>query len=359
VSARARAVVAKLPSYLMSAAYLPTNVRELRTEAAGSRATQERLERALRDHAARQVRFEEQQARFEEQQARFEEQQARLAEGQTRLAEEQGRLATMVSGRLLPGVEEVAARSAGLLQRTEERARAQESLALALREQLGSGLEMLTEWVSLLQAKMEMLALDLRERVAPRREADDFPEPRVVDADRLRRKLDAMGGKIRVNLGCGEKPLGDYVNIDFREVPHVDVVADARRLPFEEKSLSEIASSHLVEHFRPHHFETVVLPYWRSLLRVKGLLRTVCPNWEEMLRRVQHGDMSLEDFRLVTFGAQDYFGDEHFSMYTPQTFAELLERSGFGQIEVVVEARQNGLCPEMEIIAEKGDSCAG
>ena len=321
-------MMAKLPSYIVQTAYLPTNVRELRHEAAASQASQERLAHALRDGATRQMRLEE----------------------------AHGRLATTVTGRLVPGVEEALARAAGLLQRTEDLTRAQEALTLVLREQLGGGLTRLTDWVSLLQKKMEMLALDLRERVPPWQEEGALPEPRVVDAARFRKKLDAMGGRIRVNLGCGEALLRDYINVDFRDIPEVDVVADARRLPFEAGSLSEIVSSHLVEHFRRHHLETVVLPYWRSLLGEKGVLRTVCPNWGEMLRRVQHGEMTLEDFRLVTFGAQDYGGDDHFSMYTPQTFVELLERGRFRRIEVVVEVRQNGLCPEMEIVAEKGDS---
>jgi hypothetical protein len=40
-------------------------------------------------------------------------------------------------------------------------------------------------------------------------------------------------------------------------------------------------------------------------------------------------------------------------MYTPETLSEVLSRSGFDAVEIVVEARQNGLCPEMEIVARK------
>jgi glycogen(starch) synthase len=343
-SARTRAFVTKLPSYLASAAYLPTNVRDLRTEAAGARAAQDRLERALRDHTARQVRVEQKQTRLEERQAGLEE---------------------VVSHRVLPGIDEALVRSAALLERTDAAARAQEAQAVALGQQMeaqahgvqqvAGSLSMLSDWVSLLQKKMEMLALDLREQVSTRREPEEWPEPRVVDADRLRHKVAAMGGRLRLNLGCGEKALEHYVNVDFRGAPHVDIVADVRRLPFEDASVYEIASSHLVEHFRRHHFATVVLPYWSRLLQPGGLLRTTCPNWKTMLERLQRGEMTLADFTTVTFGAQDYCGDDHFSMYTPETLIELLERHGFGGIEVVAEARQNGLCPEMEIVARRDD----
>jgi predicted SAM-dependent methyltransferase len=189
--------------------------------------------------------------------------------------------------------------------------------------------------------------------VSSGRASNEAPEPRVVDPERLRRKLGVMSGKLRLNVGSGEKPLEGYVNVDFRDAPHVDVVADASRLPFDEGTVDEIASFHLVEHFRRHQLASVVLPYWHRLLRPGGILRTVCPNWDEMLRRLQRGDMTLPDFTLVTFGSQDYCGDDHFSMYTPETFRTLLASLGFEDIDVVTEARQNGLCPEMEIVARK------
>jgi len=272
-----------------------------------------------------------------------------------------------VSSRVLPGIDDARAGSAVLLERQEVAAHAHEAHVAALRGQIAEqgaavervaaqvdrGLTALSDWVSLLQKKIEMLALDLREQISTRREPAALPEPRATDREMLRRKLAAMGAGVRVNLGCGERPLDGYVNVDFREAPHVDIVADARRLPFDDESLEEIATSHLVEHFRRHELATVVLPYWRRLLRPGGMLRTVCPNWQEMLRRVQVGEMSLDAFTTVTFGAQDYSGDDHFSMYTPETLREVLAANGFGSIEVVAESRQNGLCPEMEIVARK------
>jgi glycosyltransferase involved in cell wall biosynthesis/GT2 family glycosyltransferase len=358
-SARTRAFAAKLRDYLSNAAYLPTNVRELRAEAGGARVGQERLERVLRDQLGRIAGVERRQGSLDDQQKRVEERMRQLE--------------AAVSVGLVPRLDRAVERSETLLERAEAAAaaaREQESRVEGLRRQVatqgqdianvGQGVAdvaasvtTLADWVGLLQKKMEMLALDLREQVATRREEIEMPEPRVVDAERLRRKLDRMGGAIRLNLGCGEKALDEYINVDFREAPHVDIVADARRVPFDEGSVAEIASSHLVEHFRRHHFALVVLPYWKRLLRPGGVLRTICPNWEEMLQRLRRGDMTLEDFTTVTFGAQDYCGDDHFAMYTPATFSTLLARTGFDAIELLAEARQNGLCPEMEIIARK------
>jgi glycogen(starch) synthase len=204
--------------------------------------------------------------------------------------------------------------------------------------------------VEVLQRKQEMLALNLRERVG----GDTAPaEPvlaRVVDEDRFR-EMTADGGP-RLNLGCGEKPLPDYLNVDMRQGEGVDVVADASDLPFENESVGEIASFHLVEHFREQQLRQNLLPYWRSLLRSDGTLRIVCPNWEAMIERLQDGEMPYKVFKTLTFGLQDYDGDDHFAMYTPASLEDALSAAGFTDVELVVAARQNGMCPEMELVAK-------
>jgi predicted SAM-dependent methyltransferase len=193
----------------------------------------------------------------------------------------------------------------------------------------------------LLMRKLDGMAVELRDRLPPSLATAHLPEPKIVGELR----------STKVNLGCGEKPLPGYVNVDARPLPGVDVVADARRLPFEPGSLSELASAHLIEHFRQAHLETVVLPYWRSLLRPDGVLRIICPNWEVMLRRVVDGSLSWQEYKLLTFGLQDYEGDDHFAMYTPDTLAETLRAAGFTNVDLVVADRQNGICPEMEVTA--------
>jgi predicted SAM-dependent methyltransferase len=208
-------------------------------------------------------------------------------------------------------------------------------------------------WITTLQRKYQGVSLEAREHAEP---TAAVREPQVVDPDAYARRLSEMNGTIRVNVGCGEHPVPGYVNVDLRALPGIDVLADARRLPFEPGTLDEIASSHLVEHFREHQARTRVVPYWKSLLRSDGRLRIVCPNWAAMLERVQDGRMRLEEFKLVTFGWQDYEGDDHFAMYTPETLRALLADVGFGRIDMLAIDRMNGLCPEMELVAHLSDT---
>jgi len=172
---------------------------------------------------------------------------------------------------------------------------------------------------------------------------------KVVSPDKVERAR--REGTARLNLGCGHVPLEGYINVDMRELPGVDVVADAGDLPFERATLQEIFSSHTLEHFPQEALTRHLLPYWRSLLRPGGVFRAVVPDGEAMLKGVADGSMSFEDFRLVLFGAQDYDGDFHYNLMTPLSLSTLLHESGFVNIEVPVQGRRNDICFEFEITA--------
>ena len=235
----------------------------------------------------------------------------------------------------------------GLVEESQSQRRQLTEHATVVGDRVGR-LEQITDVIA---RKLELLALDVRELGGAESEVDDSFEPRIPDRAAYEVKLASMNGGLRVNLGSGEKPLEGYINVDRREAEGAELVADIRDLPFEPGTISELASHHLVEHFREHQLATRILPYWRSLLRPGGTIRIVCPNWEVMLERVGDGTMPYSDFKTVTFGAQDYAGDDHFAMYTPRSLGRLLAAAGFTDVEVVVADRQNGMCPEMELVA--------
>lgn len=158
---------------------------------------------------------------------------------------------------------------------------------------------------------------------------------------------------LKLNIGCGHIPLDGYLNVDSRELPGIDVIADATGIPFERNELAEIHSSHLVEHFTSHILERVLLPHWRSLLRPGGVLTTIAPDGAAMLEAVNTQEMTFEDFREVLFGGQDYDGDFHYNLITPRTFTESLARAGFIDIIEEYVGKRNGRCFEFKISAKK------
>jgi predicted SAM-dependent methyltransferase len=164
-------------------------------------------------------------------------------------------------------------------------------------------------------------------------------------------KIDA--GVRKVNIGCGHIQPDGYINIDAREIPGVDIISSASKLPIDDDFLNEIYCSHLIEHFTELEFTRVVLPHWFNKIARQGILHITVPDAKSMMVAYIDGEMSFDDLRKVTYGAQDYEGDFHYTMFTVESLSELLVQSGFARVELVEDNRKNGLCREMELIAYK------
>ncbi|MBS7635568.1 hypothetical protein KEJ34_08855, partial [Candidatus Bathyarchaeota archaeon] len=52
-----------------------------------------------------------------------------------------------------------------------------------------------------------------------------------------------------LDIGCGEGPKRGDIGLDIRKTSSVDILADARMLPFRDESFVHVYSSHLIEHF--------------------------------------------------------------------------------------------------------------
>lgn len=173
-------------------------------------------------------------------------------------------------------------------------------------------------------------------------------EPKILDEEKV---AAARRSGLRLNLGCGHLPLDDYVNVDMRDLPGVDVVAPVDALPFEAGEAEELFSAHLVEHFPEERLVREVLPHWVSRIRPGGTFRAVLPDAGAMLTAFSAGDMPYEDLREVLYGGQEYDGDFHFNMYTTASLTEILREAGLVDIVVEAEGRRNGACLEMQVAA--------
>lgn len=175
----------------------------------------------------------------------------------------------------------------------------------------------------------------------------------------------AAGEPLRLNLGCGDKILPGYVNVDVapgRAGRSPDVVCDLRKLePFEADTVHEVLAVHVVEHF--WRWEIVeVLREWVRVLKPGGRMIVECPNLltacEELLNNpgraaepgpegqrtmwVLYGDPSWRDPLMC-----------HRWNYTPQSLKELLDEAGL--VNVRQEPAQFKLREprDMRIVGEK------
>ena len=163
-----------------------------------------------------------------------------------------------------------------------------------------------------------------------------------------RQWLAAMGapapGAVRLNLGCGDKILPGYVNVDVVEAragARPDVVCDLHDLaPFDDASADEILSVHVVEHF--WRWEVAgVLREWLRVLKPGGRMVIECPNirsaCETFLQdpqRFARADQEGQRTMWVFYGDPKWKDPLmiHRWGYTPESLRALLEEVGLRDV---------------------------
>lgn len=84
---------------------------------------------------------------------------------------------------------------------------------------------------------------------------------------------------MKLHLGCGNKILDGWINIDAttRGAVQPDVTADIRALPYDDNVADEILSVHVIEHF--HRDDALpLLREWVRVLKPGGTMALECPN---------------------------------------------------------------------------------
>ncbi len=73
--------------------------------------------------------------------------------------------------------------------------------------------------------------------------------------------------KIKIDIGCGRNKRDGFIGIDLDEKTNPDIVASALNLPYDDNSVDEVFSAHLVEHFDPQEAQQFFDEIYRVLKR--------------------------------------------------------------------------------------------
>lgn len=142
---------------------------------------------------------------------------------------------------------------------------------------------------------------------------------------------------VKLHLGCQEKYLKGYINIDLPPEKHsvqevkADKYADVRELVYEEASVDEIRSHHLLEHFSRQE-ALVLLSRWHKWLKIGGVLVVETPDFEESAEKFVSS--SLDDQFVLArhiFGSHEASWAYHKDFWSEQKFRYVLESLGFGK----------------------------
>jgi beta-1,4-mannosyl-glycoprotein beta-1,4-N-acetylglucosaminyltransferase len=91
--------------------------------------------------------------------------------------------------------------------------------------------------------------------------------------------------EIKLNLGCGDKLLNDFINIDLYN-ENANYKMDSRILDFDNETVKEIYASHIFEHFSPYEVNNI-LKEWNRVLIPSGKLIMEMPDILEICKNFE------------------------------------------------------------------------
>ena len=175
---------------------------------------------------------------------------------------------------------------------------------------------------------------------------------------------------MKLNLGCGGDVKQGYVNVDFRQLPGIDVVTNLidDKFPFEDEVADEILMYDFFEHVPYAKAKWVLSEVWR-VTKSGGCIEIQVPDFEHCARAAlglfpfhcnrcereivsfdaglcsyadckhPHSEMARAAFMRL-YGGQDYPGNFHYFAFTRQSLMSCLTDAGFGQFEELEKEHQ-------------------
>jgi len=135
----------------------------------------------------------------------------------------------------------------------------------------------------------------------------------------------------KLHLGCGNKILTNFTNIDIRPIEGVDLVEDIRKLSqIKNDSVELIYVCHVLEHFGRHEY-LEVLKRWYEILKKDGILRISVPNFEKI---VDYYNKTKDLKTLIGFlyGGQNYEQNYHYCTWDFNSISDDLKSIGFKRV---------------------------
>lgn len=136
---------------------------------------------------------------------------------------------------------------------------------------------------------------------------------------------------MKLHLGCGNKRIDGYTNIDVRYLPGVDEIDNIAYLrKYKNESVDVIYASHVLEHFSRWQYMSV-LKRWYEILKPNGILRLGVPDFEQIVKYYIKTN-KLRDVSGMLYGGQDYDENNHHWVWDFVTIKQELEQIGFKNI---------------------------
>ncbi len=139
----------------------------------------------------------------------------------------------------------------------------------------------------------------------------------------------------KLEIGSGAKPKEGYLHFDIRDIEQTDIVGDAKNLPFDDNSFSEVFSRFFLEHLMRKDAKIVLKEIYR-VLKKEGKIEIIVPNLAYFARLYLEETGQKKEWALnKIYGFENYLEDHHFFGYDKETLEKFLVEAGFKNIKKI------------------------
>lgn len=134
---------------------------------------------------------------------------------------------------------------------------------------------------------------------------------------------------LKLHLGCGHIHLPEYINIDIEPFEGVDLICDARSLPYGDNSVDFIYSCALIEEFGRYEWVDV-LKHWCDKLRSGATLRLSTSNFMAVCWRYME-TLSMNGLLGLVVGGQRESHTHHGMIFDYHSLSVGMRKAGFSR----------------------------
>ena len=96
-------------------------------------------------------------------------------------------------------------------------------------------------------------------------------------------QIEEKKDQIKINLGCGDRPIDGFLNVDCRDISSIEYPSTKidELSCFEDEYADYVYASHVLEHItREKTMKTLV--EWNRIIKTGGMLRIAVPDWDSI-----------------------------------------------------------------------------